>query len=373
MTSPCIRSAGTLFLGALVLFGSPSVLSASDYAQTNLVSNTPGLAAVTDPNLVNPWGVSFSPTGPFWISDQVTGVSTLYNGFGTPSALVVAVPGGTPPNNGPTGQVFNNTTGFVVAGRPASFIFDTQGGTIDAWNGSLGTTAAVVSSIPTANYTGLALGKSGGASYLYAADSTGQIRVFDSSFNQVTNTTFAGRFVDPNLPAGYVPFNVQLIGSSLYVTYAALTPDGSALPGGIVDIFNTDGTFSKRFSSNSALYAPWGVTLAPATFGSFGGDLLVGNFGNGEINGFDPVTGNFLGTLDGENNQPLVNQSLWFIGFRTGGTGVDPNALYFTAGLEDESGGLFGSIAPSPEPGSLILTALGVVAAGVARLRNRFA
>ncbi|GAC1417340.1 MAG: TIGR03118 family protein [Acidobacteriaceae bacterium] len=365
--------AGSSLLGALVFLASPSLLSASDYAQKNLVSNTPGLAAVTDPNLVNPWGVAFSANGPFWISDQVTALSTLYNGLGTPSALVVSVPGGVPPNNGPTGQVFNTTSGFLVGGKPASFIFDTQGGTINAWNGGTGTTAPIVSSTPTANYTGLALAKSGGANYLYAADSTGQIRVFDSAFNQVTSTTFAGKFVDPALPAGYVPFNIQLIGSNLYVTYAGLAADGSGLPGGVVDIFNTDGTFSSRFSSGGPLYAPWGLTLAPSTFGGFGGDLLVGNFGNGEINAFNPVTGTFLGTLDGEDNQPLVNESLWFIGFRTGGVGVDTNALYFTAGLADESGGLFGAITPSPEPTSLILTALGVISLGVARLRGRMA
>ncbi len=357
--------------GGIVLFAVPLSLQGSVFVQTNLVSNIPGMAAHTDVNLVNPWGVSYSATSPFWISDQVSGLSTLYNGLGVASALVVTVPGGTPPNTGPSGQVFNNTTGFVTAGKPATFIFDTQGGTINAWNG--GTTAAVVSSIPSANYTGLALASSGGANYLYAADSTGQIRVFDSAFNQVTGTTFAGKFVDPTLPPGYVPFNVQLVGSNLYVTYALLAADGSGLPGGIVDIYNTDGTFNRRFSGDASLYAPWGLTLAPLTFGSFGGDLLVGNFGNGEINAFNPVNGTFVGTLDSQNNQPLVNDSLWFIGFRTGGAGVDPNALYFTAGLADEGGGLFGSIAPSPEPGSLILTGLGIVSLGVSRLRSRFA
>lgn len=368
------RLAAKIFSAAFLVF-SPALVQATEYDQYNLVSDVPGLAAVTDPNLANPWGVSFTATSPFWISDQAAGVATLYNGAGAITPIVVTVPGGTPPVTGPTGQVANSSTGFLVNvnGTPTAshFIFDTLGGTIDAW--ASGSAASVVSTIPGAIYTGLAQASVGANTYLYAADSTGQIRVFDSSFNQVTSTTFAGKFTDPNLPAGYVPFNIQSLNGNLYVTYARLTPQGTGLPGGIVDIYSTSGSFISRFSSSGALYAPWGMTLAPSTFGSFGGDILIGNFGNGEINAFDPVTGAFLGALDGENGQPIVNDFLWALDFRTGGTGVDPNALYFTAGIDNQTNGLFGEITLTPEPSSLVLLVLGCVPFAYRRLRGRFA
>ena len=368
---PCARLAsGALFAMALVSVSA----NADQFSQTNLVSNVPGLAATTDPNLVNPWGVSFTATSPFWVSDQGTGVSTLYSGAGAITPLVVTVPSaGSPGPAGPTGQVANTTTGFLVGGTAAHFIFDTLGGTIDAW--ASGTTATVVSTQAGAIYTGLAQASAGGANYLYAADAgTGIVRVFDTNFNQVTGTTFAGKFVDPNLTVGFVPFNVQLINGQLYVTYAQLTAMGTGLPGGVVDIFDTSGNLVRRVSSSGALYAPWGVTLAPSTFGSFGGDLLVGNFGNGEINAFDPVTGMYLGTLDGANGLPIVNDFLWALDFRTTGTGVNPNALYFTAGINNQQGGLFGEITNvTPEPASLVLVGMGMVsvaAGGWSRARR---
>ena len=354
----------------LLLALSPAALPANDFNQINLTSNIPGLAANTDPNLINPWGVAFSPTSPFWISDQGSGRSTLYNGAGTPLSLVVAIPGGTPPVTGPTGQVFNSTPGFLVGTTPSHFIFDTLGGTIDAW--ASGTTASVAATVPGAVFTGLTLASapaSGGgtSNYLYAADATGQIRVFDSSFHQVS---LPGAFVDPSPVSGYAPFNVQLVGSNLYVTYAKLTPMGTGLPGGYIDVFDTSGNFVRRFSSSGALYAPWGITLAPLTFGTYGGDLLVGNFGNGEINAFDPNTGSLIGTINGPDGKPIVNDYLWALEFRTGGAGVDPNALYFTAGIDNQLGGLFGEIAPTPEPSSLILGALGIASLAASRVRR---
>src|SRR3984885_12996194 len=203
--------------GVLVLWLSPALSLADSFTQTNLVSDVAGLAATIDPNLRNPWGMSFSATSPFWVSNQVSGNVTLYDGAGTIIPLVVSVPGGAPPT-GPTGQVFSGTTSFALPGSGAThFIFATLNGTIEGW--SSGTTAVQVVSTPGAAYTGLALASSGGSTYLYAADSTGQIRVFNSSYQP---TTLTGNFTDPHPVAGFVPFNIQLIGSSLYVTYARL-------------------------------------------------------------------------------------------------------------------------------------------------------
>jgi uncharacterized protein (TIGR03118 family) len=209
---------------------------ADSFTQTNLVANTPGIAAHTDPNLINAWGISFSATSPFWVSDQGSGLATLYDGAGNINSLVVSIPGSPTPPSGPTGTVFNGTTGFNLNGSPARFIFDTLNGTIAAWNS--GTAATTVATTPGAVYTGLALASSGSANYLYAADSNGHINVFDTNFNNVTATTFAGKFVDPNPIAGYTPFNVQTVGNSLYVTYAQIGARGVAVPGstGYVDI-----------------------------------------------------------------------------------------------------------------------------------------
>ena len=354
--SRAARAVGTVLLA----IAWSATAYAGDYNQIDLVSNVPGLAVTTDSNLVNPWGVSFTATSPFWISDQGTGVSTLYSGAGAITPLIVTIPGGATPPQGPTGQVANTTTGFLVGGTASHFIFDTLGGTIDAW--AAGSTATIVNTTPGAVFTGLAQGSVGAANYLYAADTRGgAVRVFDTNFTNVTSTVFAGKFVDPNLPAGLVPFNVQALNGQLYVTYANLTATGAPLPGGVVDVYDTSGNLVQRVSSNPVLYAPWGVTLAPGSFGSFGGDLLVGNFGNGEINAFNPVTGTFIGTLDGTNGQPLVNDFLWALDFRPTGPGVDANALYFTAGINGEQGGLFGEITVTPEPEPLVLVGLGMI------------
>ena len=348
----------------LLLPTSPALLLADSFVQTNLVANTPGIAAHTDPNLVNPWGVSFTATSPFWISDQGSGLATLYDGAGNINSLVVSVPGGGPPS-GPTGTVANSAggTNFAVSPGVAShFLFDTLNGTIAAWGG--GTAATTEVTTPGAVYTGLSLASSGGSNYLYAADSTGSIRVFNSSYQPVS---LPGGFTDPNAIGGYVPFNIQLIGSSLYVTYAKLGPGGTALPGGYVDIFDTAGNFVQRLATGGPLDAPWGITLAPSTFGPYGNDLLIGNFGDGEIDAYSTL-GVFLGTLDGANGQPLVNDNLWALDFRTGGTNDNPDALYFTAGIDNQQGGLFGEIAFTPEPPPFLLVALGTIAFAAVRL-----
>ena len=210
------------------------------------------------------------------------------------------------------------------------------------------------------------------ANYIYAADNTGHIVVFDTNFSNVTGTTFAGKFVDPNPVAGFHPFNIQNIGGNLYVTYAAVTAQGVGLPGGFVDEFNSSGTFLKRIATNGLLNAPWGITLAPATFGSFGGDLLIGQFGDGQILAYDPSTDQFLGAINGTNGMPIVNPFLWALDFRTGGTNVNTNALYFTAGYNNQRDGLFGEIQSTPEAGTIALVLTGLSFLGARRLlRNR--
>ncbi len=365
-----LRPSAKLTLGIAFALSS-QVLLANVLTQTNLVSDIAGEAKMTDPNLKNPWGVSFSATSPFWVSNQGSGTSTLYDGAGNVVPLVVTVPGGTPPATGPTGQVFNSTSGFALPnGSASNFIFDTLNGTIAGWNGAAGMSAVQVASTPGAVYTGLALGSAGGSNYLYAADSTGQIRVFDSSFKPVT---LGGNFADPNAISGYVPFNVQTMGSNLYVTYARLTATGTGLSGGYVDEFDTSGNFMKRVATGGSLYAPWGMTLAPANFGGFGGDLLIGNFGNGEILAYNATTDAFVGTLMGADGKPIVNDFLWSLDFRTGGMNDNTNALYFTAGINNQKDGLFGEITSTPEPALAIPVFLSLAALWVFGYRRRSA
>jgi uncharacterized protein (TIGR03118 family) len=330
------------------------------YIQTNLVTSnqTDAAAQLTDTNLINPWGIAESATSPFWVSDQGSGVSTLFNvttSSTTINSLVVTIPAASTPPSGPTGVVFNSTTGFTIGATPkaANFIFSTLQGTIVAWNSTSGAvTAATVSG---AVFTGLAA-TSGN---LYAADfKNNQIDVFNSSFAKTAS------FTDPSVPKGYAPYNVQAINGMLYVEYALVGTNGMPMVGngnGIVDVFNPNGTLAKTLISGGTLNVPWGIALAPAAFGPFGGDLLVGNFGNGEINAYDPITGAYLGTLDNPQGNPLVNGDLWALQFGNGGNGGNPDALYFTAGIDDETQGLFGEITPTPEPSTLALFGGGLV------------
>jgi uncharacterized protein (TIGR03118 family) len=343
----------------LILLGAAGSVFASPFAQTNLVSDLSGMALTTDPNLKDPWGMSFSGTSPFWISDRAAGVSTLYSGAGAIVPLVVAIPPGAP--LGPTGQVFAGpTTSFVLNGNPALFIFDTLGGTIDAWNG--GASATQVASTAGAQYEGLALANN----TLFAANfvAGGQVDMFNSSY------ALTGSFTDATIPAGYAPFNAQAIGGKIYVTYGKLTA-GVPVPlpggGGFVDVFDTAGNFLQRLASNGPLDAPWGIAMAPAAFGEFGGDLMVGNFGNGEINAFDPVTGQFKGTLTDASGNPIANPGLWAINF--GNSSANPNALYFNVGLNAGQDGLFAEIQAVPEPGSLVLMTIGLL--GIAPFARR--
>jgi uncharacterized protein (TIGR03118 family) len=339
---------------------------ASVYQQTNLVSDVPGLAAFTDPNLKNPWGMSSSPTSPIWVSNQVSGNSTLYNTAGQPQALVVTIPGA----GGPTGQVFNASSDFALpTGGKALFLFANLDGSISGWNGAQGTTAVVQASVAGAAFTGLAIGDNGAGNFLYAADSAGnKIDVFDGAFAQ---TSLSGSFIDPNLDPGFTVYNIQALGGKLYVTY-----ENEGAGGGVVDAFDFNGNFLQRVTSNDAtgpLQSPWGLALAPSTFGQFGGALLVGNEDDGRISAFDPTTGAFLGQLLDKNGNPISNPGLWGLKFGNGGNGGDPNTLYFAAGINGEQDGLFGAIRVVPEPSSIVMGGLGlslVAAIGARRRRS---
>jgi uncharacterized protein (TIGR03118 family) len=339
----------TAILGGIVLLVSPGGVCRAQVAfqQTNLVSSVSGLAPVTDGNLKNPWGVSFSSSGPFWVSNQVTKIATVYDGAGAPfpvgSPLLVTIPtlGGSP--SGPTGLVSNPTSDFqLTPGNPALFLFANLEGTVLGWNPAVNPTTAVISVLSTdgAVYTGLALGNNGSGNFLYAADAANaKIDVYDTNFSM---TSVGGSFIDPILPAGFTPYNIQNLGGTLYITYK-----NDSAGGGIVDAFDLNGSFLRRISANSAggpLDSPWGLALTPASFGPFGGALLVGNFGDGLINAFDPLIGSFLGQLLDAQGDPIGNAGLRGLSFGNGGNGGDPNTLYFTAGIVNESEGLFGSI-----------------------------
>ena len=344
---PTVRRLGVLAAaGALALAMAPAAQAGNDhanvYSKRNLVSDIPGVARITDPNLVNPWGMSAGPATPVWVSDNGTDVSTLYSGAIHRSIpmivpLVVSIPGGAP-----TGTVFNPTSGFMVGGAPARFIFDSEAGQITAWNS--GTDAQTVATTPDASYKGLAIASKGNAAFLYAANfHSGAIDVFDQGFAPVMHP---GRFVDPNLPAGFAPFNVQELGGRIVVSYAKQGPTGDDVAGpgnGYVDVFDTRGRLIRRLISQGQLNSPWGLVLAPRHFGAFSGDLLVGNFGDGKINAYDPRTGGFKGTLMNRDGKPIEIDGLWALRFGNGVIGT-PQTLLFTAGIADEDHGLFGEI-----------------------------
>jgi uncharacterized protein (TIGR03118 family) len=333
---------------------------AQRFQQTNLVSDVPGMAPTTDPNLVNPWGLARSASSPWWVADNGTGVSTLYNGAGAIVPLVVTIPvppGGTPPS-APTGTVFNGGPDFFGD----RFIFVTEDGTISGW--SSGTSAVLrVNRAGSAIYKGVTIAQKNGANFLYAANFfAGAVEVFDRNYMPVTLA--AGAFSDPFIPTGFAPFNVQIVNGMLFVAYAEQDEDKKdevAGPGlGYVDAFDASGNLLLRLQSGSWMNAPWGVTFAPANFftassGSFGGigvsnTVLVGQFGSGQIAMFDLKSGGFHGLLLGADSQPLTIEGLWALSFGNGAAAGPTNTLFFTAGIDDEEHGLFGKITPIAGP-----------------------
>jgi len=341
--------------------------AAPTFTQTNLVSDGFVPAQQTDPNLINPWGVSYSPTSPFWISDNGTGLASIYRLDGTgltvnaipPVTVAPALPGGDPA--APTGQVFNTfqaSGAFTLQdGAPATFLFATEDGTISGWNQAAGTQSiiAVNESLDPADgsealglgavYKGLAIAQTNDGPALYAANFRhGTVDMFDQNFNETKS------FTDSNLPSGYAPFNVQVLDNKLFVTFALQDDtqhdDVACAGNGFVDEFDLEGHLLHRVASGGPLDSPWGLAIAPSSFGSLAGDLLVGNFGDGTIDAFDQKNGKFDGQLLGSDGKPIAIPDLWELIPGNGTAAGDPNTIYFTAGVQNEAHGLFGSLAP---------------------------
>jgi uncharacterized protein (TIGR03118 family) len=332
----------------------PGGRAQNSYKVARLVADQPDHARATDPNLVNAWGLAAGPTTPWWVNAADSDVSVLYDGTGAIVPLVVDVAGG------PTGLVFNGGTDFVVSGGSASgpslFLFSTEGGTINGWNPSVpppspSTQSFVVAdrSSEDANYKGLAIASTAGGDFLYATDfHNARVDMFDGDFNVVSTPS---TFVDPDIPDGYGPFGIQTIGDTIFVTYAKQDADaedevaGKGL--GFVDAFGTDGTFLARVGTRRRLNAPWGLAMAAADFGRFSGALLVGNFGDGTINAFRPdANGSYdqAGVVRNRRGRAIHIDGLWAIAFGNDDDAGPSNALFFTAGPDEETHGLFGRI-----------------------------
>jgi uncharacterized protein (TIGR03118 family) len=386
LSIPRVTSA-IAFAGAGLLAFQAASAQAQEFGVTNLVSDGSVPAATIDPNLINPWGISYGPGSPFWLADNGSGVSTLYNGAGTKIPLTVTVP---PPmgqsfTSSPSGTVFNgSSTNFLVSSGgktgAAAFLFDTEDGTISGWAPSVNGTNAILAVDNSdggagAVYKGLAIATTGGNTFLYASNfRAGDVEMYNSNFSLVDT------FTDPTVKPGYAPFNVQDLGGTLYVTFAlqdaAKHDDVAGAGNGYVDAFSLNGTFERRIvSQGGAINSPWGLDLAPSSFGKLAGDLLVGNFGDGTISVYNPLTGAFEGQLLGTNGKPIVEGDLWGLINGDGGSGGNVNDVYFTAGISDEAHGLFGALSAVPEPKTwaLMIVGLGLMGASLRTRRNAVA
>jgi uncharacterized protein (TIGR03118 family) len=351
-------------LGTLLLVGVPARESSAGLVQViNLVTDDPSAnpAQITDVSLKNPWGMAFSPTSPFWVSDNGTGVATLYSvrprtNATTKLGLTVTIPDA----GSVTGQVFNS--GGAGAFNGDLFLFVSEDGTISGWRPALGTLAERLQTpSPTNVYKGTTLVTAGGHSYLLSANFlAGTIDILKGDSNA---PDLVGKFTDPNLPANYAPFNIEKIGDTIYVTYALGNGSGEEIAGaglGIVSKFSPDGVFLGRVASTGGpLNAPWGLAIAPSSFVGIAGNLLVGNFGDGTINIFDINTSAFLGKLRDARGNVLSIDGLWALKTGNDGSAGSSRKLYFTAGPDDEAHGLFGVLEAVPEPSTLALTSIG--------------
>jgi uncharacterized protein (TIGR03118 family) len=353
-------------------------LARAQYIETNMVSNETGVAPVTDPNLIDPWGVAFSTTSPLWVSNQGSGTATVYKLTGTTSSATqltegVANIGSAPPSaaNGPTGQVSTaapgittGATDFEVTGTKAAFIFDNLDGSISAWRGGL-TSSAITATVTGASFTGLAIANiSSGPAQIYAADqNSDNVDIFNAQWQQV------GTLTDPTLPAGFTAFNVQNLNGNLFVTYA--NPNNPL--GGVVDEFTTGGAMTRLITdpSGTHLDSPWGIAIAPAGWGQFAGDLLIGNNGgDGTINAYS-LSGTQEGQIAIGTGSLFTEQQLWALSFGNGGSAGSPNILYFDAGYTaDATNGLIGAISV-PEPTSLSLVGCAILLAARRRRSAR--
>lgn len=361
-----VAAAGLIALAPL------SRAQAQGYLQHNLVSDKSAAAVADhiDPNLLNPWGVAFFPGGPFWVSDNGAGVSTLYDGIGDRIPLTVTIPAPSGDTNagapGPSGMVWNgNPMAFAVGNNAqntaaALFIWATEDGTIAAWQGTLSPITEAVTVVPNPDfgsgtdpvYKGLAVGNNSTGLFMYATNfRSGKIAVWDSAFSSTSTAAAAlnAKFIDKQIPNGFAPFGIQNINGQLWVTYAkqdAAKHDPKLGEGrGFVDVFDTDGNLIRRFIQRGVLNAPWGVVLAPYRFGQFSNDILIGNFGDGRISAWDPQTGTFIDWMRDEHGKVIKLGSVWTLVFG-GGAAATPQALYFTTGLVDEGDGLFGTLTP---------------------------
>lgn len=378
------HTAAALFIVTVALSMPQARAVPLSFDQVNLVTDdqTAHAAAITDASLKNAWGVSFSATSPFWVSANGSGKATIYNvdpvtNATTKVGLEVSILGA----GNPTGLVFNPNSDF----NTDRFIFVNEDGTVSGWRGALGTFAEILATADPANvYKGAAFATLGGNSYLYAANfGRASIDVYKGSFGA---PDLAGSFTDPGMPSGFAPFNISNLNGTLYVAYAKTNGSGEDVAGlgnGFVSAFDLNGNFLGRIASQGKLNSPWGMEIAPASFDELAGDLLVGNFGDGTINVFDLATNTFLGQLSSTSGGALQIDGLWALTVGNDGSAGSSDKLYFTAGPDDETHGLFGLLhgvpgsglvtgsGTVPEPGTLPLMGISLLAAAVFLRRPR--